>query len=164
MNLGLNVEEFYTKYLEDDAEFSLEKFYINKGEKNIDVNSWKDAVGEDATYGDLKVDKVRVMNVSFQVKGNPFVKEAPTIKNFKLIEHTPEKLVMRVLNKSHGVPYCDTFGVEEEWFIVSPPGANVKCSTIRITVGAIWYKSTMMKSMINGNITKEAAAAWAAWK
>ena len=71
---------------------------------------------------------------------------------------------MRVLNRTYDVPYCDTFGVEEEWFIASPPGPNVKSACVRITTGSVWFKSTMMKSMINGNVTKESKVNWAAYK
>jgi hypothetical protein len=54
------------------------------------------------------------------VVGKPFVSKAPTQRNFKIVEFTPTRIVMRVLNKTFDVPYCDTFGVEEEWFIGMP--------------------------------------------
>jgi len=107
---------------------------------------------------------VRTLNVSFQVKGNMFVKEAPTMKHMKIIEHTPTKLLMRICNKTSDVPYCDTFAVEEEWYLASSPNPNSKSAVLRIAMIPVWYKSTMMKSMILGNIKKEAAAAWEAWK
>jgi hypothetical protein len=62
------------------------------------------------------------------------------------------------------VPYCDSFGVLEDWFVASPEGPNVKSAVLRITTGAIWYKSTMMKGMILSNVKKESEANWTAWK
>jgi hypothetical protein len=54
--------------------------------------------------------------------------------------------LLRISNKTSDVPYCDTFSVEEEWYIASLP--NTKCSIMRITMALVWHKSTMMKSMI----------------
>jgi hypothetical protein len=164
MNLGLSVEDFYKSYIEDNAEFSMDKFYEERGEQKIVTKLWSDATGDDATYDKMSIQKVRTMEVNFQVKGNPFVKEAPTVKNYKIVEYSPTKLHMRVLNRTHEVPYCDSFGVEEDWFVASPAGQNVKSSVIRITTGAVWYKSTMMKSMILSNVKKESQANWDAWK
>jgi len=55
---------------------------------------------------------------------------------------------MRVVNKCHSIPYADCFSVEEEWFCETPENANAKCCALRITLGVIFHKSTMMKGMI----------------
>ena len=57
------------------------------------------------------------MKATFKVVGKPFVSKAPTARHFKLIEFSPTKIVFRVLNKTFDIPYCDTFGLEEEWLI-----------------------------------------------
>ena len=93
-----------------------------------------------------------------------FVKEAPTKKHMMIIEHTPTKLLMRICNRTSDVPYCDTFGVEEEWYLASTSNPNSKSAVLRISMTPVWYKGTMMKSMILGNIKKEAQVNWEAWK
>jgi len=66
---------------------------------------------------------------------------------------TETKLLFRVYNKTSDVPYCDSFCVEEEWYIASLP--STKCSVLRITMGIIWYKSTLMKGMIQSSTISE---------
>ena len=89
---------------------------------------------------------------------------APTKKHMKIVEHTPTKLLMRICNRTTEVPYCDTFGVEEEWYVASTGNPNSKSAVLRITMTPVWYKSTMMKSMILGNIKKDSLVVWEAWK
>lgn len=100
--------------------------------------------------------------VDVQIKNNAFVKQAPTVKTFYLTERSERRLLIRVLNKTSEVPYCDSFSVEEEWFVASLP--NTKCCVLRITMGLVWYKSTMMKSIIQSNTVSESAKAWEAFK
>jgi len=68
-----------------------------------------------------------------------FVKVAPTTNYFKLLEHSPTRLVIRFLNRTSDIPYCNTFGVEQEWYVASPPGRNVKCAVFRMSFQIIWY-------------------------
>lgn len=63
------------------------------------------------------VQKVKKLSADFVIKNNPFVKKAPTLKTFYLIEKSDTKIVIRGLNKTSDVPYCDVFTVEEEWCI-----------------------------------------------
>jgi len=67
----------------------------------------------------------------------------------KLLERTPETIRMKVLVRNTGVPYCETFGLEEDWYIASKP--KTKCCILRLTFGIKWYKHTMMKSMIKSS-------------
>lgn len=84
-----------------------------------------------------------------------FVKIAPTTKYFKLIEKSPTKIVLRMLNRTSDIPYCATFGVEEEWFLASPSSENAKCAVLRMSFNIIWYQSTLMKSVIRSNTEPE---------
>jgi hypothetical protein len=52
---------------------------------------------------------MKVYELEVQIKGNPFVKKAPTKRTFKIVEQTQDKLVIKVLSKTSSVPYCDTF-------------------------------------------------------
>ena len=60
------------------------------------------------------------MDLTYVIKST-FVKAAPTNRTFMMIEKSEERIIFRILNKSRDVPYCDTFGVEEEYVICSPP-------------------------------------------
>lgn len=75
---------------------------------------------------------------------------APTFKTMMLIEQTPDLIKIRVITRNKDVPYCDTFGIEEDWFIMSKP--KTKCCVVRMTVVIKWFKSTMMKSLITSSI------------
>jgi hypothetical protein len=103
------------------------------------------------------------MDVTFQVKGNMFCSAAPTKKHMRMMEQTPTKLLLKVTNKTSDVPYCDTFAVEEEWYVASTSPTS-KSAVLRIAMSVVWYKSTMMKSMILSNIKKDSAAVWEQWK
>ncbi len=59
------------------------------------------------------------------------------------MERTSEVIRIKVQVKNTNVPYCDTFGLEEDWFVMSKPKA--KCCVVRLTVGIKWFKSTMIK-------------------
>ena len=84
-----------------------------------------------------------------------FVKIAPTTKYFKLLEKSPTKIVLRMLNRTNDIPYCATFGVEEEWFLASPTTENAKCAVFRMSFNIIWYQSTLMKIVIRNNTEPE---------
>lgn len=84
-----------------------------------------------------------------------FVKVAPTTKYFKLLERTPTKIVLRMLNRTNDIPYCTTFGIEEEWFLASPATQHAKCAVLRMTFTLIWYQSTLMKSVIKNQSEPE---------
>ena len=101
-----------------------------------------------------------------QVRGNPLVKEAPTMKTYYMLEHSPTKLHFLQKNTTRNVPYCDCFYVVEEWLILSPDPASqpiIKSSIIRLSFFTVWVKSTMMKSIIRSNVESESKAAFAAF-
>jgi hypothetical protein len=81
------------------------------------------------------------------IKGNPFIKVAPTTKYFKMIEKTDTTYRFRVLDKVAGVPYSDCFAIEEDWIIISP-NATANCCILRISLQVIFYKSTIFKYKI----------------
>jgi hypothetical protein len=58
--------------------------------------------------------------VEIQIKDNPFVKVSSTTKMYYLVEKTTNLIRLRVRSRASDVPYCDSFGVEEEMLIVMP--------------------------------------------
>ena len=109
---------------------------------------------EDKVYEDKPVLKQRLLKMRVNVNST-FVKIAPTTKYIKLMMHTPSKIVLKMLSRTHDIPYCATFGVEEEWVIVSPETENAKCSILRMSFTIHWYQSTLMKSVIKSNTEPE---------
>lgn len=160
--IQLSCTEFHDKYLADDAEFGFDKFLEQKGELNINSTLWADPTTDDTQATTLAATRVKRIKVDVQIKNNAFVKQAPTTKTFNLLSKTDTLIKMRILNKTTDVPYCDSFGVEEEWMIGSLP--NAKSCVLRITMGIVWYKSTMMKSIIQSNTVAESAKSWAEYK
>lgn len=84
------------------------------------------------------------------------------MKYFKLIEQTETMIHFKILSKCSGVPYCDTFSVEDDWIAISPaPGAN--CCIVRVMMQLIFYKSTIFKSKILAASIKAAREMWQEW-
>lgn len=105
--------------------------------------------------------KVKKVSADFVIKNNPFVKKAPTVKTMFLLEKSDTKLVIRSLIKTSDVPYCDVFTVEEEWMVQSLP--NTKCCAVRVTLGILWHKSSMMSGMIQRSTVSESQKSWSAF-
>ena len=96
------------------------------------------------------------------VKNNPFVKKSPTLRTFRMVERSETKIVMRVTSKSRDVPYCDSFYVEEEWFVASMTDCTSSC-VLRVSYNIIFVKSTLMKSIISSTAASEAKSYWVGW-
>lgn len=104
----------------------------------------------------------KVYSLEVQIKGNPFVKKAPTKRTIKVIERSAEKLHLRIVTKTSSVPYCDCFYVEEEWFVVQAKQASKSCA-FRVSYTVTFVQSTMMKGMIKSSTDGESKAFWQAW-
>ena len=98
----------------------------------------------------MPVVKVREMDVEFQLPNNKFIKQVPNHKYDKLIEHSDTKFVIRIINKQTGVPYCETFCVEEELIGLGLDKPNAQCCVFINTYTINWLKSTIMKKVITG--------------
>ena len=144
--IQLHAQEFFKLYLGDDAEYLMTKFFVLNGDLDVSATPWVDPSTKDSKYDNKTVLSTKTMKLRRPIKGNPFVKEAPTTKVFKVIENSQDKIVLRILNTTTDVPYCDSFGVEEEWLIASLP--NTKCCVFRASFCLRWYKWTMMKAII----------------
>jgi hypothetical protein len=101
----------------------------------------------------------KVYSLEVQIKGNPFVKKAPTKRTIKVIERSADKMHLRIITKTSSVPYCDCFYVEEEWFVVQV----TKSCAFRVSYTVTFVQSTMMKGMIKSSTDGESKAFWQAW-
>ena len=122
--------------------------YIGRGDTLNFLTKWT----QDADQSEYKKNKIlstRQMDVTYLIK-SAFVKQAPTLRTFMMLEQTPTKIVFRINNRSREVPYCDSFGVEEEILITGPRGG--KCCAVRHTQMINWYKNTMMKSLVKNGV------------
>jgi len=90
-----------------------------------------------------------VIDAEFKVD-SAFVKAAPTLKTYYLLENSPCKLKILCLNRTRDIPYCDTFDVED-MVLVQSMRPTSKCCIVQIGINQIWHKSSMMKSVIKGN-------------
>ena len=106
--------------------------------------------------------QIRKTFVQIMIKDNPFVKSSPTSKVYYLFQKTDNVVNLRVLSRAKDVPYCDCFGIDEEYVIAMPSACKSSC-VMRVTMSPIWYKSTMMKSIITSNSIKEAQGVWSAY-
>lgn len=153
--IGLNCNEFFENYLADGAKYSFAKFYEKRGENEVSCETWSDPkTTEEKVYDGKPVLKQRKLTMKVNVNST-FVKVAPTTKYFKILERSPTMIILRMLNRTADIPYCATFGVEEEWFLASPSSDNAKCAVLRMSFQIIWYQSTLMKSVIKNNTDPE---------
>jgi hypothetical protein len=100
--------------------------------------------------------------MEMNIKDNPFVKIAPTFRQAYLIEKESNIVRVRVMSKTKDVPYCDCFAVDEEFLCVMPQDCSCS-SVLRVSYTLIWFKSTMMKSIIKSNSEKESKIVWTAY-
>ncbi|CDW85958.1 UNKNOWN [Stylonychia lemnae] len=159
--LNMGALDFFNQVAVHSGIHSFEKFYAEKGEQKIQAQDW--VIPEPAEEYDGKpVQMASQMFVEFQIKDNPFVKVSPTTKYYKLLEKTDQKVCFKILSKCSGVPYCDTFAIEEEFLILAPsPGAPI--CVVRIMMQVIYYKSTIFKSKITSSSIKGSKDVWTEW-
>lgn len=69
---------------------------------------------------------------------------------------------MRVTSKSRDVPYCDSFYVEEEWYVASLPESCNSC-VLKVSYNIVFVKSTLMRSVISSTAASEAKSYWIGW-
>ena len=60
----------------------------------------------------MTVHKMRTLDAIFKVDSK-FVKEAPTLKTYRMVENTETTIKILSLNQTRDIPYCDTFNVED---------------------------------------------------
>jgi hypothetical protein len=97
----------------------------------------------------MTVLKLRTIDAVFKVDST-FVKEAPTLKTYRIVENGPSRIKIICTNRTRDIPYCDTFDVEECFTIDSMTPAS-KCCIVQVGIYLNWHKSTMMKSMIKSS-------------
>jgi hypothetical protein len=149
---GVSSTDFFNNFFGDDAPHCLTFYFAARGDTTNFIEKWRDPQGDECEYKKMPVLSIKKLDVIYTVKST-FVKAAPTLRTFMLLEKSEERIIFRVLNKSRDVPYCDTFGVEEEFYVASPPGA--KCCVVRCSHTINWYKSTMMKSIVRSSAESE---------
>lgn len=104
----------------------------------------------------MNVSKTRTIDADFKVDST-FVKIAPTLKTFRIVEQSATSLKIISINRTRDIPYCDTFDVEDIT-VVRSMRSNSKCCVVQSGINFIWHKSSMMKSMIKSNTEKETRA------
>lgn len=63
---------------------------------------------------------MKVIQSEVKVNDNPFVKVSYTTKNILLMKKDENHINLRIFNVVKGVPYCDSFNIEENWLICAP--------------------------------------------
>ena len=101
----------------------------------------------------MTVHKMRKIGAIFKVDST-FVKKAPTVKTYRVIENSETCIKIHCTNKTTGIPYSESFDVIDI-LTLSALTPDSKCCILQIGMGFVWHKSTMMK----GTITKGAIKA-----
>lgn len=151
--VGLSTMDFFDTFMADDATYNYEKFYQSKQAKNIQISLWREPAEDEKTFEGSQVHKMRTIEAEFKVDST-FVKAAPTIKTYRILEFSPTQVKILCINRTRDIPYCDTFDVQE-LLTVNSMKPTSKCCVVQIGIFLNWHKSTMMKSMIKGSTEKE---------
>ena len=99
---------------------------------------------------------MRSIDAEFKVDST-FVKAAPTVKTYRIIEYGPTCIRVHCVNRTRDIPYCDTFDVEDLLLIHGIKESSKNC-VVQIGISFVWHKSSMVKRMIQSNAEKEARA------
>ena len=156
----LTVDDFFTKFLHDDAQWSFQVFQQNViKDQNIDVTPWQQEQGvqtHEPSRNRISIQQ-QSRSLSFlhpRKKAKIGPSTALTKKEQKctllLQQQSIKGIVLHSSTKFEGVPYCDCFMVEEKW-IIEPYNESTSDAigcflSIRLRVNFI--KSTMMKKII----------------
>ena len=132
------------------------------------MNPWEkvENPSDESTLLGQQARMMRTMSMIVQVKGNPMVSVCPTTKTYYLLENSETKFHMLCRNNTRDVPYCDSFQIIEEYLFLSPePNSQpvIKSGIFRMSFHLQWLKSTMMKSLIRGNVETETKAVFASF-
>lgn len=95
--LQLSCSDVYKQILSDGSPISLDQVYKDRGEQNLKSSEWQPS---EEVINDVKVLETRTIDFEVQLKNNPFVKKAPTLRTIKIIEKSNEKIVMKATIKN----------------------------------------------------------------
>lgn len=79
------------------------------------------------------------------------------------MEYGPTKIVFRIINKTRDVPYADTYGIEEEWYLASPSTEAQAC-VLQVSFACNFYKFSMVEGLIRNEAEKDTMTALTAFK
>lgn len=71
--------------------------------------------------------------------------------------------MFRIINKTRDVPYCDTYGIEEEWYLASP-SATAQCCVLQVSSVCNFYKFSMVEGLIRNEAEKDTMTSLIAFK
>eukprot|EP00551_Chaetoceros_affinis_P004295 CAMPEP_0203666328 /NCGR_PEP_ID=MMETSP0090-20130426/3382_1 /ASSEMBLY_ACC=CAM_ASM_001088 /TAXON_ID=426623 /ORGANISM="Chaetoceros affinis, Strain CCMP159" /LENGTH=640 /DNA_ID=CAMNT_0050530175 /DNA_START=163 /DNA_END=2082 /DNA_ORIENTATION=+ len=164
------LDEFYTKFLDDDAPCSLEVFQrtVIKDE-NIQLSPWNkvspfttpSSPSSSTNTDDIEETMTRTLSFLHLRKSSKIgPSTAQTTRQQICSKFGPSGVVLHTTTKLDGVPYSDCFLVEEEW-IIEPlqreeGGGGIQLS-VRLKV--TFVKSTVMKKIISKQ-SKEEVKKW----
>lgn len=150
IEVKLSANEFFDKFLSDNAEFSIDKFYIEEmGHVNVNRTEWKELEPGSST-------QIRDINFMMKVKDVPFISQTRVHKAQKLkkeaLEKGGEQFILSGSSSSLDVPYSSYFSIEDTWEII--PYTQDKC-VVRTSICVNFTKSTMFRSKIEKKTKEE---------
>ena len=96
---SISCKSFYDQLWAEKAPYSMYLFIEKLGCWNVKSNGWKV----------VNKQKQMVIKYTAPVKGVPFCTETTATQTLKVIEHTPNKLIIEGESITDDAPYCDTF-------------------------------------------------------
>ena len=149
--LPLSIEDTYEAFYANEAPYFLDSLVRYLGDKSTNLTDWgplpEDAMDSYKSAFGFDTIEQRTHWSYLKFVGVPFVDYSDIESYIQLLFKNETQLVLRAIDKSHGIPYADTFETHTKWEIYSAaPGSN------KVIVGhsmrVVWFEKPMVAGII----------------
>lgn len=154
--LEISIEDFFSKFLADDAPFSIAKFLERRGDSNLKATSWEYECGSiDASQkSDSGNFQTRVITYTHPVNAPMAPPQADARKKQRLIKF-PTAICVETKTFVDDVPMTDCFYVADR--IRAEANSDNTRVFLTLEFEVTFVKSTFFQSIINKTASKEFA-------
>jgi len=137
--MGGTIEEFFTKFIDDDAPMSYQKYQSETGDKDVEATRWADSDSSLGWTRDMRFLK------PVAVPAMPFARALMIQRLQRFGDHA---LTIASSTRMEDVPYCDFFTVE---VLVTVQATGEGELTVTTYYQVKFIQSTMFRRFIEGN-------------
>mmetsp|Transcript_30108 Transcript_30108/g.35007 ORF Transcript_30108/g.35007 Transcript_30108/m.35007 type:complete len:192 (+) Transcript_30108:64-639(+) len=143
VSVDCSLDEFFEKFLADDAPYSQKTHHISSGDKKVEVTNWE-------SKGDFESTRLITYDVAVPLYIAAVSGSGKAEKKQTLTKIPGHGICILTQTKILGLPMTDCFYVEDCILVKSLPNGGIQLS---IKFQTHFVKFTMFKGMIkNGNI------------
>jgi len=136
--VGCNLDEFYKKFVSNDATFSLTKHHQNSGDLDVIETEWKNTDGSEQ---EREIKYNHPINIAMAIAPPA----GAATKTQKLWRYGNTGIRIDTETRISNVPMASCFYVADRMLVSSLPGGGI---SLTIMFGNVFVKSTMFKGII----------------